>query len=64
MTFAETVAATTRIACAQSELLDHTGHVQRGMARATSTALVAEINALRAQVGWKPLDMTGRYRLF
>ena len=51
-----------RIVQAQAELLDHTGHVHRGLPRQRALALVAEVNELRAANGWKPLDMTGRWR--
>ena len=46
----------------QNELLDHTGHVKRGLNRARAKELVAEIDRLRADVGWQPLDMTGRWQ--
>ena len=60
MTFDESTTAITRIACAQSDLLDYTGHVVAGMRVTTRRALVAEIQALRSSVGWSPLDMAGR----
>lgn len=46
----------------QSRLLDHTGHVTRGLARTDARNLLGEINALRAANGWKPLDMAGRWQ--
>lgn len=62
MTFDESTRAITRIACLQNELLDHTGHVTRGMSRDDRRITLDEIQRLRAKVGWKPLDMTGRTR--
>lgn len=61
MTFEESTTCITRIANLQSTLLDHTGHVYRGTPRAEARSLVAEINSLRERVGWRPLDMTGRW---
>lgn len=52
----------TRIVQAQSELLDHSGHVHRGLPRSKAVALIAEINDLRVKCGWPPLDMRGRWR--
>ena len=46
----------------QGQLLDHTGHVRADLARAEAQELVAEINRLHAENGWKPLDMAGRWR--
>lgn len=54
--------AITRIVVAQAELLDYTGHVNRGLPRVAARRLVEEINSLRATVGWPPLNMTGRWR--
>jgi hypothetical protein len=50
----------TRIARLQAVLLDHTGHVRRDLSRAAAQTDLAEIKGLRAAVGWRPLDMTGR----
>jgi hypothetical protein len=49
-----------RIVNLQTELLDHSGHVNPGLTPARRAELVAEIDALRAANGWRPLDMTGR----
>lgn len=46
----------------QNQLFDHTGYVRRGLSRDDARILVSEINALRERNGWKPLDMTGRWR--
>jgi len=62
MTFDESTNAITRIARLQVQLLDHTGHVNRGMSRDDRRITLNEIQRLRAAVGWKPLDMTGRTR--
>jgi hypothetical protein len=62
MTFNESTAVITRIGNAQAELLDHSGHVNRGLGRAKANELVGEINNLRHRVGWKPLDMAGRWK--
>jgi hypothetical protein len=62
LTFDQSTAAITRIANAQTELLDYTGHVNRGLPRAQARELILEIGRLRALVGWKSLDMTGRWR--
>jgi hypothetical protein len=62
MTFEETSSVITRIARMQNGLLDHTGHVQRGQSRDDVRITLDEIQRLRARVGWKPLDMTGRWR--
>lgn len=62
LTFHEGTTVITRIALAQVELLDHTGHVIRGLPRKRAKSLVARINEDRLAVGWKPLDMQGRWR--
>jgi hypothetical protein len=62
MTFDESTSAITRIACMQNRLLDHSGHVTRGRSRDDTRIDLGEIQRLRGKVGWKPLDMTGRYR--
>lgn len=62
MTFDESTRVITRIGIAQAELLDHSGHVARGLSRVAARELVAEIDALRGSVGWAPLDMGGRWR--
>ena len=51
-----------RIIRLQARLLDHTGHVTRGMSRDDARINLDEINRLRALNGWKLLDMTGRWR--
>jgi hypothetical protein len=45
----------------QSELLDHTGHVTRGLPRAEADRLIRRINEVRSQLEWPPIDMTGRW---
>lgn len=45
---------------AQNELLDYTGHVKAGITPSRRRALVATIQAERAALGWRPLDMSGR----
>jgi hypothetical protein len=47
---------------ASDALLDHSGHVTRGRSRDDTRIDLGEIQRLRGKVGWKPLDMTGRYR--
>lgn len=61
-TFDTSTAAITRIANAQAELLDHTGHVWQHLSDTQARRLVAEINRLRQSVGWARIDMTGRRR--
>jgi hypothetical protein len=51
-----------RIITLQAQLLDHTGHVRRGMSRDAVRSTLDEINRMRELNGWKPLDMRGRYR--
>jgi hypothetical protein len=46
----------------QGELLDYTGHVHRGTKRGDALALVGCINQIRDELGWRRLDMTGRWR--
>jgi hypothetical protein len=62
MDFSESTRAITRIGNLQVSILDHTGHVRRGLSRDDVRITVDEIQRLRGLVGWKPLDMTGRYR--
>lgn len=62
LTFDESSRAIARICCLQAELLDYTGHVTRGMSRDDTRITLDEIQRLRELVGWKPLDMTGRWR--
>lgn len=62
LTFDESSRTITRIVRLQVLLLDHTGHVNRGLSRDDCKMYVGEINHERARVGWKPLEMTGRYR--
>ena len=52
----------TRIANLQSALLDHTGHVYKGLGNDEVRMLVSEINAMRREIGWPDLDMSGRMR--
>lgn len=59
--FDEDTSAITRIARLQNQLLDHTGHVARGRSRDDTRIDLDEIQRLREKVGWKPLDMTGRW---
>jgi hypothetical protein len=59
-TFDESTRRITRIANAQNELLDHSGHVWAHLCVSRRRALVTEINRLRGSVAWKPLDMRGR----
>jgi hypothetical protein len=51
-----------RIITRQADLLDHSGHVRRGLGRDQARVLVSEINLLRGLNGWAPLDMAGRWR--
>jgi hypothetical protein len=44
-----------RICTLQARLLDHTGHIHRGMSRDDARCLTDEINSLRAMNGWKEL---------
>jgi hypothetical protein len=50
----------TRIIRMQAQLLDHSGHVTRGLSRDDTRILLDEVNFLRERNGWQPLDMTGR----
>jgi hypothetical protein len=50
----------TRIIRMQAQLLDHSGHVTRGLSRDDARILLDEVNFLRERNGWQPLDMTGR----
>lgn len=62
LTFHESSRAITRICRLQATLLDHTGHLARGQSRDDARITLDEIQRERARVGWKPLDMTGRWR--
>lgn len=62
LTFEESTRIITRICQIQGRVLDHTGHVARGQSRDDVRIDIGEIQRLRALVGWKSLDMTGRYR--
>lgn len=61
LTFDEHTVVITRITTAQNELLDYTGHVNKGLPRARARELATTINDLRASIGWKTLDMGGRW---
>lgn len=52
----------TRLARMQNTLLDHSGHVVKGLSHDDVRMMVDEIKRMRDLMGWKPLDMTGRYR--
>lgn len=41
-----------RIVHLQARLLDHTGHIHRGMSRLDASCLLDEINSLREMNGW------------
>lgn len=62
MSFDQTTQHLTRLVRLQTQLLDHTGHVVRGLSRDDARVTLDEIQRVRALLGWKPLDMTGRYR--
>lgn len=62
MTFDERTAAITRIAVAQNELLDHSGHVRSELDEQAARRLLREINQLRRQVAWPALSLRGRRR--
>jgi hypothetical protein len=62
LTFPESTRAITRISNLQAQLLDYTGHVARGQGRDDVRITLDEIQRLRELVGWKSLDMTGRWR--
>lgn len=49
-----------RIVCAESDLLDHSGHVRSGLTARARQDLVREIQVLRAANGWGPLNLAGR----
>lgn len=53
---------TTQVVKLQSDLLDYTGHVRRGLTQQRARDLVEKINGTRETLGWRPLDMTGRWR--
>lgn len=61
MTFEENTRLITRVTRLQASVLDHTGHVARGQSRDDVRIDVSEIQRMRALLGWKPLDMKGRY---
>jgi hypothetical protein len=46
----------------QNQLLDHTGHVRRGLPRQEAQRLITTIGLFRQELGWEPLDMKGRWR--
>ena len=67
MTFQDALAMTiaqrdAEIVRLQAELLDHTGHLTRGLTRARTQELIASINFLRDANGWRRLSMKGRWR--
>ena len=62
LTLSQAVEASTALAAAQAQLLDYSGHIRAGIGRRRQRELVREIQALRASLGWKPLDMAGRGR--
>lgn len=50
------------ITATQAQLLDHSGHVRRGLSRDDARMLLDYVNWLRERNGWKSLDMTGRWQ--
>lgn len=62
MTFDQKTRQITRLARLQNQLLDHTGHVARGVSRDNVRVTLDEIQRIRTLIGWEPLDMSGRYR--
>lgn len=59
--FEETCRRDARIVCLQNDLLDHSGHVRRGLGHDEARRLIDDINGLRQANGWKHLDMSGRW---
>lgn len=62
MSIAELASRDASIITLQARLLDYSGHVTRGLGHEERRTLLGEINALRAQNGWQPLDMSRRTR--
>lgn len=60
--FAQHVARDAEIARLESLLLDYSGHVHAGLSAGRRRVLVREVTRLRAENGWKRLDMRGRDR--
>ena len=62
MTFDESTRIITRITELQNRLFDYTGHVRLKTPRDEARYLVERIDHYRELVGWKPLDMGGRWK--
>jgi hypothetical protein len=62
MSITATASRDARIITAQAQLLDYSGHITRGLPIAERSALLVEIDELRAANGWAPLDMAHRSR--
>jgi hypothetical protein len=46
----------------EHELFDGDGHVRRRVSREHATAIVDELNQLRATLGWLEIDLEGHWR--
>lgn len=60
--YPESTTALTLLVTYQAKLLDHSGHVTRGLSRDDARIYLDEIQRLREKLGWPPLDMTGRWK--
>jgi len=57
----EKTAAITKVRCLEHELFDG-AHVCRQLSRKAAEAILAELNQLRATLGWLKIDVEGRWR--
>jgi hypothetical protein len=62
LTSQEKTTAVTRVRWLEQKLFDGDGHVRRQVKRAQAGAIVAELNRLRATLGWLEIDLEGRWR--
>jgi hypothetical protein len=58
----EKTAAVARVRWLEHELFDGDGHVRRRVSREHATAIVDELNQLRATLGWLEIDLEGHWR--
>ena len=59
---AEKTAAITKVRYVERELFDDSGHIRRGINRATADEMVVLINDLRHALGWLEIDLHGQWR--
>jgi hypothetical protein len=62
LTSQEKTTAVTRVRWLEQQLFDGDGHVRRQVGRQQAQAIVAELNRLRATLGWLEIDLEGRWR--